>query len=201
MPDEVKTDYEPKVVAFACEYCSYTAADLAGSMRLQYPANVRIIKIPCTGRADAMMLLRALEEGADAVFVSGCQPGDCHFLKGNMRAKVMVPGVKTMLAEVGLHPDRVEFFHVAASQAQRWVEVFKEMTERARRLGPNPLKSGKGPEYKPEKKKAEGAGEKSEEAGAEKPKTDKPAKAKKAKAEPEAKPAAAAECCERGRKP
>jgi F420-non-reducing hydrogenase iron-sulfur subunit len=149
MNDAKKGSYEPKIIAFACEYCSYTAADLAGSMRLQYPANVRIIKIPCTGRTDAIMLLRALEEGADAVFVSGCQPGDCHFLKGNYRAKALVPGVKRMLAEIGLHPDRVEFFHVAASEAQRWVEVVEEMTSRARRLGPNPIRTGGGPEYGP----------------------------------------------------
>lgn len=151
-----KGGYEPKIVAFACEYCSYTAADLAGSMRLEYPASVRIIKIPCTGRTDAIMLLRALEEGADAVFVSGCQPGDCHFLKGNYRAKALVPGVKKMLEEIGLHPDRVEFFHVAASEAQLWVEVVEEMTNRARRLGPNPLRTGGGPEYGPAAKKSQG---------------------------------------------
>jgi len=156
MSETTSGDYEPKIVAFACEYCSYTAADLAGSMRLQYPANVRIIKVPCTGRSDAIMLLRALEEGADAVFVAGCQPGDCHFLKGNYRAKAMVPGVKTMLEEVGLHPDRVEFFHVAASEAQRWVEVVEEMTARARRLGPNPIRTGEGPEYGPGAKKDAG---------------------------------------------
>ena len=148
MSDIVKDGgWEPKVIAYACEYCSYTAADLAGSMRLQYPANVRIIKIPCTGRVDAIMLLRSFEEGADAVFVSGCQLGDCHFLKGNYRAKALVPGVKRMLAEVGIHPDRLEFFHVAASQAQRWVEVVEDMTGRARRLGPNPLRAGRGPEW------------------------------------------------------
>jgi coenzyme F420-reducing hydrogenase delta subunit len=158
-----KGGYEPKIVAFACEYCSYTAADLAGSMRLEYPANVRIIKIPCTGRTDAIMLLRALEEGADAVFVSGCQPGDCHFLKGNYRAKALVPGVKKMLEEVGLHPDRVEFFHVAASEAQRWVEVVEEMTSRARRLGPNPLRTGGGPEYGPAAEKSHGEEDRAEE--------------------------------------
>jgi coenzyme F420-reducing hydrogenase delta subunit len=150
--------FEPKVIAFACEYCSYTAADLAGSMRLQYPANVRIVKIPCTGRVDAIMLLRAFEEGADAVFVSVCQIGDCHFLKGNYRAKALVPGVKRMLAEVGIDPDRLEFFHVAASQAQRWVEVVEEMTGRARRLGPNPLRTGAGPEHRPGVKKGDGGG-------------------------------------------
>ncbi len=154
--NDVKTDdYEPKVIAFACEFCSYTAADLAGSMRLRYPANVRIIKVPCTGRTDAIMLLKAFEAGADAVFVSGCQPGDCHFLKGNYRAKAMVPGVKKMLEEIGLHPDRVEFFHVAASEAQKWVEVVTQMNDRARRLGPNPLRTGGKPEYGPAAQKKE----------------------------------------------
>jgi len=165
MGDASKAGHEPKIIAFACEYCSYTAADLAGSMRLAYPASVRIVKVPCTGRADAIMILKALEEGADAVFVSGCQPGDCHFLKGNARAKAMVPGVKRMLAEIGLHPDRVEFFHVAASQAQRWVEVVEEMTSRARRLGPNPLRTGGGPEYGPAAGSGGGEGDRPAEKG------------------------------------
>jgi len=147
MSENIQANFEPKVIAFACEYCAYTAADLAGSMRLQYPTNVRIIQLPCTGRADPILLLRALEEGADTVFVAGCQPGDCHFIKGNYRAKAMVPSVKKMLEEIGLNPQRVEFFHVAASQAPRWVEVVKEMTERARTLGPNPLRVGGGVEY------------------------------------------------------
>jgi len=138
---------QAKIIAFACEYCSYTAADLAGSLRLPYSAAVLVIKIPCTGRSDALVLLKAFEEGADAVFVSGCRIGDCHFLKGNVRAKALIPRVKALLAEIGLHPDRVEFFHVAASEAQRWVEAVEEMTGRVRRLGPNPLRCGKGPEY------------------------------------------------------
>ena len=143
------TDWEPRVIAFACESCSYTAADLAGAMRLQYAASVRIVRVPCTGRVDAQMLLRAFRLGADAVFVSGCQPGDCHFLQGNTRAAALIPNVQRLLAEVGLDPSRLGFFHVAASQAPRWVEVVEEMTARARALGPNPLRTGGGPEYPP----------------------------------------------------
>ena len=140
---------EPRIIAFACEYCAYAAADLAGSLRLRYPAGVRVVRLPCTGRSEPVMILRALEEGADAVFVSGCQPGDCHFQGGNLRARAMVPGVKGLLEEVGLHPDRVEFFHVGASQARLWVEVVEEMSERVVRLGPNPLRTGGGPECGP----------------------------------------------------
>jgi coenzyme F420-reducing hydrogenase delta subunit len=130
---------EPRVVAFTCTYCAYTAADLAGSMRLSYPAGVRIVKMQCTGKTDPLLILRAFEAGADAVFVAGCQVGDCHFLQGNLRGKAWVGYTKKLLAEVGLEPERLEFFHVAASQAQAWVAAVEEMTRRGRDLGPNPL--------------------------------------------------------------
>jgi F420-non-reducing hydrogenase iron-sulfur subunit len=132
-------EYEPKVIAFACTYCAYTAADLAGSMRLSYPANVRIVKLTCSGRIEPIHVLKAFEAGVDAVFVAGCQPGDCHFLEGNMRGKAWVQSTKHLLEEIGLEPERLEYFHVAASQAQEWVAAVEEMTRRARELGPNPL--------------------------------------------------------------
>lgn len=131
--------FEPTVIAFACTYCAYTAADLAGSLRLSYPANVRIIKLTCSGRIEPIHILKAFEAGADAVFVAGCQPGDCHFLEGNLRGKKWVAYTKKLLAEVGLEPERLEYFHVAASEAQKWVAAVEEMTRRAHELGPNPL--------------------------------------------------------------
>lgn len=137
------SDYEPTLIAFACTYCAYTAADLAGSLRLAYPANVRIVKLTCSGRIEPVHLLRAFEAGADAVFVAGCQPGECHFLQGNTRGKKWVTYAKQLLAEIGLEPERLEYFHVAASEAQGWVEAVEEMTDRARRLGPNPLGGGR----------------------------------------------------------
>jgi len=138
--DPAQQPYSPKVVAFCCTYCAYTAGDLAGSMRLQYAPNVRIIKILCTGKIDSLLLLRAFEDGADAVYVAGCALGDCHFLEGNLRALKTVARTKRLLAEVGLEPERLEFFHVPASAGPLFAQRANEMTERARQLGPNPLR-------------------------------------------------------------
>lgn len=141
MTDAVDTtQFEPKVVAYCCTYCAYTAGDLAGSMRLEYPPNVRVVKILCTGKIDALLLLRALENGADAVYVAGCALGDCHFLEGNLRAIQTVAHARKMLAEIGLEPNRLEFFHVPASAGPLFAQRATEMTERARQLGPNPLR-------------------------------------------------------------
>ena len=136
---EKSSSYDPIVVAFVCTYCSYTAADLAGSLRLNYPSNVRIIKMTCTGKTDPILLLNAFEKGADAVFVAGCQLGDCHFQKGNYRGKSWVAFTKERLEEIGIESERLEYFHVAASQAGDWVQAVTEMTERAKRLGPSPF--------------------------------------------------------------
>ena len=133
--------FEPKVVAYCCTYCAYTAGDLAGSMRLEYAPNVRIVKILCSGKIDAILLLRAFEEGADAVYVAGCELGDCHFLEGNVRAIQTVAHTKKMLAEAGLEPERLEFFHIPASAGPLFAQRANEMTERARQLGPNPLRA------------------------------------------------------------
>jgi len=109
-------------------------------MRLEYPPNVRVVKILCTGKIDALLLLGALENGADAVYVAGCALGDCHFLEGNVRAIQVVAHAKKMLAEIGLEPERLEFFHVPASAGPLFAQRAAEMTERARQLGPNPLR-------------------------------------------------------------
>ena len=135
--------YEPKVLAFCCHYCAYSAADLAGSMRMEYPPNVRIVKRMCTGKVDTHRLLKAFEDRADAVVVAGGEEGDCHFLEGNVRAKRRVEQAKRLLEEVGLESERLEMFNLGASDAALFVAACNEMTERARRLGPNPLKRGK----------------------------------------------------------
>ncbi len=140
MSDDAAQTYEPKVVAYCCTYCAYTAGDLAGSMRLEYASNVRVVKILCTGKIDAILLLRAFEDGADAVYVAGCALGDCHFLEGNLGAIRTVAHTKTLLAEVGLEPERLEFFHVPASAGPLFAQRANEMTDRARQLGPNPLR-------------------------------------------------------------
>jgi len=141
-------DFEPKIVAFCCHYCAYSAADLAGSMRLQYSDNIRIVEMPCSGKTDQHVLLRAFEEGADGVYVAGCMEGDCHFLKGNFRGKKRVKQLKSILDQIGLGADRVEFYNLSAAMGPRFKEIADEFTERIRNLGPSPLnksvKSSKG---------------------------------------------------------
>jgi coenzyme F420-reducing hydrogenase delta subunit len=135
--------YEPKVVAFCCHYCAYTAADLAGSMRLEYAPNVRIVKIMCTGKVDTLHLLRAIEDGADAVYVAGCEEGSCHFLEGNLRAKNKVAQAKKLLKEIGIEPERVAMYNISASNSILFAQAANEMTELARKLGPNPMNKNK----------------------------------------------------------
>lgn len=131
--------FEPKIVAFCCYYCAYSAADLAGSMRIQYPANVRLVEVPCSGKVDPLVILSAFESGADGVYVAGCLEGDCHFLKGNLRAKKRVARLKTLLEDVGLDPQRLEMHNLSSSMGPRFAEIAREMTERIRGLGPSPL--------------------------------------------------------------
>ncbi|TET91962.1 MAG: hydrogenase iron-sulfur subunit [Methanomassiliicoccales archaeon] len=135
-------DFDPKIVAFCCNYCAYAAADLAGSMRLSYPPNVKVIRLPCSGKVEITYLLRALEDGADGVMVAGCLEGDCHFMEGNYRAKRKVRHAKRLLEEIGFESGRVEMFNLSSAMAGRFAEIMEEMTERIRKLGPSPLRKG-----------------------------------------------------------
>ena len=126
--------FEPLVVAFCCHYCAFTAADLAGTMRKQYPTNIRIVRIPCTGKVDENMVLQAFVEGADGVMVAGCEIGSCHFIQGNVRALKRVAHAKKLLAETGVNADRLEFYHVAASQGPLFATTSAEFTERIKQL-------------------------------------------------------------------
>ncbi len=130
------SEFEPKIVAFCCNFCAFAAADLAGAMRLQYPPNVRIIRLPCTGKVDAIHLMRALEEGADGVFVAGCLEGQCHYLQGNLRARKKVAYVKRLLAEVQIEPERIDMFNLSSAMGGRFAEIVEEMTDRIKKLGP-----------------------------------------------------------------
>lgn len=129
--------WQPKVVAFLCNWCSYAGADLAGVSRIQYPPNVRIIRVPCSGRINPLFLLRALQNGADAVLVSGCHPGDCHYISGNLAARRKFALLKDLLLYVGLEPERVQFTWVSASEGGRFAAIIDKVVEQARRLGPN----------------------------------------------------------------
>ncbi|MDR2340232.1 MAG: hydrogenase iron-sulfur subunit [Deltaproteobacteria bacterium] len=129
-------DFAPKVIAFCCQYCAYSAADMAGSMRLQYPAEVEIVLIPCTGRFDVILALRAFEKGADGVYVAGCLEGNCHFLDGNIRARKRVDYLKEGLASVGVEPGRVRMYNLSASQGPRFAEIAGEFVRDVASLGP-----------------------------------------------------------------
>jgi len=128
--------FEPQIIAFCCSYCSYAAADLAGSTRMTYPANIKIILVPCSGRVDPLHLIHALEHGTDAVFIAGCLEGDCHFETGNFKAKKRTAYVRQLLEEMGIEPDRVQMFNIAASDAPKFARVAREVTEIVRALGP-----------------------------------------------------------------
>jgi F420-non-reducing hydrogenase iron-sulfur subunit len=134
------TDFEPKIIAFCCEYCGYAAADLAGSMRLAYPPNMKILKVPCTGRVDVLTVLKAFENGVDGVLVFGCLEGNCHFEAGNFRAKKRIAYAGELLKECGLEGDRVAMFNTSASMGVQFARHASEATERIRAMGPNPVK-------------------------------------------------------------
>ncbi len=130
------SEFEPKIVAYCCNFCAFAAADLAGAMRVQYPPNVRIIRLPCTGKVDAIHLMKSFEDGADGVFVAGCLEGECHYLEGNLRAKKRVTYVKRLLDEVGTNPDRIEMFNLSSAMGGQFAEYVEEMTKRIKELGP-----------------------------------------------------------------
>jgi coenzyme F420-reducing hydrogenase delta subunit len=130
-------DWEPRIIAFLCNWCSYAGADLAGVGRMQYPPNVRIIRVPCSGRINPLFILAALEQGADGVLVSGCHPGDCHYLSGNYVARRKFALLKGFLEYVGIEEGRVSFSWVSASEGGRFAEVITEVTKRVKELGPN----------------------------------------------------------------
>jgi F420-non-reducing hydrogenase iron-sulfur subunit len=131
---------EPIIVAFCCYYCAYSAADLAGSMRLQYPPNIRIIMTPCTGKIEVEYFLRAFENGADGVLVAGCEEGSCHFMEGNLVARRRVDYARGLLAEMGLQSERLRMANISAADAPHFAETMRDMIETVRQLGPSPLK-------------------------------------------------------------
>jgi len=134
------TDQEPLILAFCCQYSAYVAADAAGSMRLEYPDNVRVLRLPCTGKVEIDYILAAFERGVDGVIVAGCPEGDCHHQEGNLRARRRVERTKLLLEEIGLEPDRLEMFNLSSADGARFAEIVSEMSQRLTELGPSPLR-------------------------------------------------------------
>ncbi len=134
-------DREPRIAGFLCTWCSYTGADLAGTSRMEVPPNLRIIRVPCSGRIDPLFIIRAFMEGADGVMVSGCHPGDCHYISGNLYAKRRLAVLRRLLEWIGIEPDRIHFTWLSASEGAKFSEETLEFTERVRRQAdrPNPI--------------------------------------------------------------
>ena len=133
------SEWEPTLVGFLCKWCSYAGADLAGTSRTKYPATIRIIKVPCSGRVDPLFILKALRLGSDGVLVSGCHPGDCHYQTGNYRARRRIAIAKKFLEYVGIEPERIQASWVSASEGNKFAGVVTEVTREVKEAGPNRL--------------------------------------------------------------
>ena len=132
-------DFEPKIVGLLCNWCSYSGADLAGTSRIQYPTNIRVIRVMCSGAVDSVYILRALFDGADAVLVGGCHPGDCHYINGNYKARRRILLLQTILETLGLEKERVWLRWISASEGQKYADTVKEIVNETKKLGPNPI--------------------------------------------------------------
>jgi len=131
-----KTDFEPNIVAFLCNWCSYAGADLAGTSRIQYPPNVRVIRVMCSGRVNPLFVMNALQQGADGVLISGCHPGDCHYMQGNYYARRRFNLMRNFLEYLGIEPERVRMSWVSASEGAKWKEVIEEVVNGVKAVGP-----------------------------------------------------------------
>ncbi|NTW37458.1 MAG: hydrogenase iron-sulfur subunit [Syntrophobacteraceae bacterium] len=132
--------FEPKIVAFTCNWCAYAAADLAGITRMQYPHSVRMIRVMCTGMVHPNLVLEAFQLGADGVMVMGCHPGDCHYVDGNLKAEARLVVLNEMLETMGLEEERFRLVWCSAAEAERLVAAVTDMTDVLRELGPSPMK-------------------------------------------------------------
>jgi F420-non-reducing hydrogenase iron-sulfur subunit len=137
--------WEPEIIAFCCNYCAYAAADLAGSRRMQYPTNVRIIHAPCTGKIEMEHILEAFIKGVDGILVAGCLEGGCHFIEGNLRARKRTDHIREMLAEIGVGQERLRMVNLSAAMAPTFVESVQSMMDTVKELGPSPLRGSASP--------------------------------------------------------
>ena len=136
-PQMTDEGWQPRIVAFLCNWCSYAGADLAGVSRIQYPPNVSVIRVPCSGRVNPLYILKALASGADGVLVSGCHPGDCHYISGNLVARRKFALLKRFFDNIGIEPERVQFSWVSAAEGPRFAGIIKKVVEDVRKVGPS----------------------------------------------------------------
>ena len=137
-----KNEFEPKIVGFCCNWCSYRGADMAGTARMKSAPNVRIVRVMCSGRVDPVFVLKAFSEGADGVLILGCHPGDCHYVEGNYKTARRVPLLKKMLKQLGIEEERVRLDWVSAPEGERFASIVNEMTAKVRELGPFRVNGG-----------------------------------------------------------
>jgi len=130
-------EWQPRILAILCNWCSYAGADLAGVSRIQYPPNIRVVRVPCSGRVDPLFVMKSLSAGFDGVLISGCHPGDCHYISGNYVARRRFAVLNSILEFVGVEPDRVQFSWISAGEGERFAEVVRKITEDVRELGPS----------------------------------------------------------------
>ncbi|PWR70414.1 hydrogenase iron-sulfur subunit [Methanospirillum stamsii] len=136
-------EWKPKILAIICNWCSYAGADLAGGARIQYPPDIRAIRVMCTGRIDMLFILKAFVEGADGVLVSGCHFGDCHYLEGNYKAAKRMFMIKSLMKNIGLDDKRFRMTFVSASEGAKWAMVMEDVIGTVKKLGPSPIKEFK----------------------------------------------------------
>ncbi|MFO7678403.1 MAG: hydrogenase iron-sulfur subunit [Thermoplasmatota archaeon] len=132
-------DFEPNIIGFLCNWCSYAGADLAGTSRIKYPSNIKSIRVMCSGRVDPVFILEALKKGADGVLVAGCHPGDCHYQSGNYKTNRRIKLLKKLLVDLGVEAERVRFEYISASEGQKFAQVVTDFVDVLKKLGPNPI--------------------------------------------------------------
>lgn len=133
-------EFEPNIIGFLCNWCSYAGADLAGTSRIKYPANIKSIRVMCSGRVDPVFILEALKKGADGVLVAGCHPGDCHYQSGNYKTNRRIKLLKKLLGDLGVEQERVRFEYISASEGQKFAQVVTDFVDVLKKLGPSLLK-------------------------------------------------------------
>jgi len=136
----VVSEFEPLIIGFCCNWCSYAGADLAGTSRYEYPSNIRLIRVMCTQMIPPWMVMDALTKGADGVLITGCHPGDCHYIDGNLKAQRRVEALDVMLQDMGLESERLKLEWVSAGEGEKFAKVVREFTDQVRKLGPNQFK-------------------------------------------------------------
>jgi len=136
-------EFEPNIIGFLCNWCSYAGADLAGTSRIKYPPNIKSIRVMCSGRVDTVFILEALKKGADGVLIAGCHPGDCHYQSGNYKTNRRIKLLKKLLGDLGVEPERVRFEYISASEGHKFASVVIDFVDELKKMGANPLKDVK----------------------------------------------------------